>query len=377
MYLKLKLRSLVLLVILWSLPNLFFGQIKISENIQDSQLTTTNENKLYFVDFWATWCGPCIHASKYLTSLQRQYPNGFHIMSLSQENPDIVKRFMKKHNLELAVAIDYKGETFSKYNIASLPYGILFNAKGEKLWEGHPADFKTYHLDGYLSTNKKTLSVGKMYKLQSLNPVQTAKVVGMNTDFDIVKLEDNTTTFIIDKKSDYLELSGNLKDILAYTNNVFHKQITLPSLLQKSYKVRFKYDSDAYENKTQVILNSLELQQKAENKKGEVLFFNITSPRFWDVNQIDWGNDSPNFLIGDSDIKADNVSLNQVNYQLTNLLDIPIITNNDTLANELHDWDIHYKYFDLMISSFSDTYGIKVEKRVSEYHNYIITKKTP
>ncbi|GEM_PF-1160855 len=377
MYLKLKLRSLVLLVILWSLPNLFFGQIKISENIQDSQLTTNNENKLYFVDFWATWCGPCIHASKYLTSLQRQYPSGFHIMSLSQENPDIVKRFMKKYNIELAVAIDYQGETFSKYNIASLPYGILFNAKGEKLWEGHPADFKTYHLDGYLSTNKKTLSVDKMYNLQTLKLVHTAKVVGMNTDFDIVKLKDNATTFIIEKKSEHLELSGNLKDILAYTNNVFHKQITLPSLLQKSYKVRFKYDSDAYENKTQAILNSLELQQKAENKKGEVLFFNITSPSFWDVNQIDWGNDSPDFLIGDSDIKADNVSLNQVNYQLANLLSIPIVTNHHNLANELHDWDIHYKYFELMTSSLNDTYGIKIEKRVDNYPNYVITKKTP
>ncbi|WP_165454324.1 TlpA family protein disulfide reductase [Hyunsoonleella pacifica] len=365
------------LILLFIVPFFCLGQIKISENIRESALTKSDENALYFVDFWATWCGPCIHASKYLTSLQRQYPDKFHIMSLSKENPDIVKRFMQKHALELAVAIDYNGETFSKYNIASLPYGILLNANGEKLWEGHPAEFKTYHLDGYLSTNKKTISVNKMYQLQSFKPIAIAKSKDFKGNFDISKLKEPITSIRVEKKPNYLELSGSLQDILAYTNNAFVGQIKGDSDLETYYRVRFKYETEAFNNKTKEILNRLKLSQNETNVSGEVLFFDIKDSNFWDINQIDWGIDTPNFLIGDSDIKADNVSLNQINYQIANLIHIPIVTNNAKIAKELHDWDIHYKYFELMTSSLNNTYGIKVEKRIGEYPNYIITKKTP
>lgn len=297
-------------------------------------------------------------------------------MSLSQENPDIVKRFMTKHELKLAVAIDYDGETFSKYNIASLPYGILFNAKGEKLWEGHPAEFKSYHLDGYLSTNTKVMRVDKMYQQQSVKPTNKKADVQINSDFDIAKLKHPTTSFIIEKKPLYLEISGTLKDILTYTNNAYAKQIKGFQDIDNYYKVRFKYNTEAFDNKTQEILRKLKLSQRIEKSTGEVLFLDLEKSKFWDTKQIDWGDDSPYFLIGDSDIKADNVSLNQVSYKLANLLGIPIVTSNNEVVTQLHDWDIHYKYFDLMISNLRDTYGIKAEKRRGEYPKYIITKKT-
>ncbi|WP_165453872.1 TlpA family protein disulfide reductase [Hyunsoonleella flava] len=368
-------KHFVLLAIIILFPTLFFGQIRISENIQNSQINTSEDNALYFVDFWATWCGPCIHASKYLTSLQRQYPEKFHIMSLSQENPDIVKRFMTKHVLELAVAIDYQGETFSKYNISSLPYGVLLNAKGEKLWEGHPAEFKNYHLDGYLSTNKTTMNIGDMYQLQSYKPIDVVKETGPKTDFDITEITDSYETLEIIEKPDFLQLTGSLKDIIAYINNAYRNQISISDDLNKMYRMRFKYDTKALKNMERIIFKQLKLKQKYSTVNGEVLFLNISDAQFWDINQINWGNDTPHFLIGDSDLKADNVSLNQVTFQLANLLELPIVTSDEEMANTLHDWELHYKYFDLMASNLSDTYGVKIEKKVLDYPNYIISRR--
>ena len=34
------------------------GQINVTGIIKDSKLVKTYENKLYFIDFWATWCAP-------------------------------------------------------------------------------------------------------------------------------------------------------------------------------------------------------------------------------------------------------------------------------------------------------------------------------
>jgi len=172
---KLKIKSLTIICLL--MPFLFIGQIKILKNIRPSVLANKEEKALFFIDFWATWCGPCINASKYLESLQQQYPDKFYVISISKEGPEAISRFAEKHDMKLAVVADYDGETFSENEVTSLPYGILFNADGHKLWEGHPADFKYYHLNGYLETNKKKIPINSFLNIQEYDEKSVAETV--------------------------------------------------------------------------------------------------------------------------------------------------------------------------------------------------------
>jgi len=355
-----------------------FGQINISEQIKPSSISKQNNNALYFVDFWATWCGPCIHVSKYLESLQEQYPDKFYVVSLTKESPDIVDRFMLKHNTKLAVAIDFEGETFKKNNVRSLPYGILYNAFGDELWKGHPADLKGYQIGGFLNKYKKTIPVSQMIKLHEYEKFVIVEEEDQKNDFEIINLnfvEDNSELRVTKHKS-YLELKGNLRDILAYAVSSHKNQINIPKDLNKSYEMRFKLNSDAFFNKTKTILRKLRLKKNIAEIEGEVIVFDIKDPHFWGTDQINWGPDTPNFLIGDSEIKADNVSLDEVKYKLIKLLDVPIVMNHDNIDLKLtHDWDIHYKYFDLMVSGMYDSYGINVSKKNIKYPQYVISKR--
>lgn len=361
------------------IPTIFFGQIKISESIQLSTIAKEDENSLYFIDFWATWCKPCIHVSKYLESLQRQYTEDFYILSLTKENPSVVKRFLIKHKINLGVAIDYDGETFDKYKVQSLPYGILLNANGEKLWEGHPADFKTTHIKTFLKLTTKKQSVSNMIKIEAYKSSIANSVEIIDSDFNFEKLPVNDVKdpLRVVKYKSHIELQGSLQKILAYTSNIHSSQIEIPESLNHSYKMHFKFDSNAYTNKSATILDALKIEHMYTEEKGEVLVFDVKTPMFWDTKQIDWGEDTQHFLIGDSEIQADNVTLNQVKYQLSKLLEMPIIINNEKHENTLHDWQIHYKYFGLMASSMSDNYGIDVVKTIANYPKYIIKQKAP
>ena len=92
------------------------------------------------------------------------------------------------------------------------------------------------------------------------------------------------------------------------------------------------------------------------------------------------GNDGLNndkYPTSPTNIQADNVTFNQVKYQLATLLETPIVISDKYLDSKLHDWQIHYKYFDLMASGFKDNYGVEIEKKIVNYPEYIITKKTP
>ena len=266
-----KVKKHVLFLVCILCPTIFFGQIKISEKIQDSYIATQDENALYFVDFWATWCIPCVHVSKYLETLQSQYPDNFYILSLSQENPETVKRFMKKHKIDLAVAIDYQGETFQKNNIQSLPHGILYNAQGKKLWEGHPAEFKAYHVKKFLNKNRRAIAVNEMFKSQSYNTAIPLKNEILKEDFEYAIIDTEFSSVEVVKKRTYLELQGSLQDILAYTFNVYKAQIKMPSAINKSYKMRFKFKTDAYFNMSETILDALKLNQISSEIEGEAL----------------------------------------------------------------------------------------------------------
>ena len=55
-------------------------------------------DKPYIVDFWATWCGPCIRSIPHLTRLQKEYElEGLQVIGISVDaDTDLVKTFCPK-----------------------------------------------------------------------------------------------------------------------------------------------------------------------------------------------------------------------------------------------------------------------------------------
>ena len=96
----------------------------------------TFEGKILLIDFWATWCKPCLAEFPNLEKLYAQYhEKGFEILGISlDEDPKRLEKYVDQRSLMWVVAHDEKGfgSNISKtFKVAALPKPILVNGNGE------------------------------------------------------------------------------------------------------------------------------------------------------------------------------------------------------------------------------------------------------
>ncbi len=87
------------------------------------------KGKTIFINFWATWCKPCLQEMPSIESAQAQLKNENIIFLLaSNEDPEEIKQFIKKHNYSFQYA---RIENLEELNILALPTTYIFNSEGK------------------------------------------------------------------------------------------------------------------------------------------------------------------------------------------------------------------------------------------------------
>ena len=79
--------------------------------IVNYDLETTNisefKDKIVILDFWATWCAPCIKAFPHLESLSKQFPEDLQILTItSSDSEEKIKKFLTKFKIDLPIVLD-------------------------------------------------------------------------------------------------------------------------------------------------------------------------------------------------------------------------------------------------------------------------------
>lgn len=104
-------------------------RLKIEHWVQNGngklpKVESFEKGKVYLVEFWATWCGPCIQSIPHLSDIQTKYAGkGLQVIGVSNESLDEVKAFLSRKAKNSDGSPTTIGELTKNYSLTTDPDG--------------------------------------------------------------------------------------------------------------------------------------------------------------------------------------------------------------------------------------------------------------
>ncbi len=108
-------------------------QFAVESLVGDKNLSlSAYRGKVVYLDFWASWCAPCLIAIPELEKLRREFAGAqFQVLSVNLDrDPGKARRFLRKHNVSYPSGSDPEGRIADSYGLDTMPSSYLIDSKG-------------------------------------------------------------------------------------------------------------------------------------------------------------------------------------------------------------------------------------------------------
>lgn len=98
------------------------------------------EDRVLVLDFWATWCGPCIAASPKLDAIHKQYEGRLAVLAIGGMGDDEAKirAHMKGHPVSYHHLLDAEQRLANAMDVKGIPHVVILSTDGVIRWQGNP-----------------------------------------------------------------------------------------------------------------------------------------------------------------------------------------------------------------------------------------------
>jgi thiol-disulfide isomerase/thioredoxin len=107
------------------------------------------DGKPRLINFWATWCGPCVEEMPLLQALHQERGDELHVIGIALDEPEQVRRFVAELGVNYTILLDRPGPADASVAFGDtrgvLPYTVLLDAQG-RMVDRHFGSFNANNL---------------------------------------------------------------------------------------------------------------------------------------------------------------------------------------------------------------------------------------
>lgn len=130
-------------------------KIEFTDWIGNPNGTSVINDKPIVLEFWSTWCGPCIKAIPHFNKLTEKYSKDITFISVnSYEAKEIVTKFLNKNHMSSFVALDEDQSLKTAFNIQNIPVTIIIDKNRMLRWRGITSQLTDEVINTFITKNE-------------------------------------------------------------------------------------------------------------------------------------------------------------------------------------------------------------------------------
>lgn len=256
-------------------------ELTITDWVHNQPDNTDLSNKVVVIDFWATWCGPCIKSVPHFNELQSEFKEEDKIvfLSMTDESPRKIQRTLERVDFQSAVVTDEEGKTQEALGIEAIPFAYIIAEDGKIAWTGTPEDLTKAIIQQVLEGEKiQPQEEKEEFTKDDTGFNQFTKLTKdpeIDTYFEMLPSTSNSVMKLGMLPKAYYQASVRLDEVFGEFLNLPAPRVQLPSdIADLHFDLYFidkttKKKKEAQERLQSKVLEAQGLQLKEETKSVE------------------------------------------------------------------------------------------------------------
>jgi TonB family protein len=93
------------------------------------------KGKVALLDFWASWCGPCVAELPHIEKLHKDFKDrGLVVLGVNNEDVEVARAFVKQKGYTFTTLVDGGKEVTMKYGVSGIPQVFIIDREGKVKW---------------------------------------------------------------------------------------------------------------------------------------------------------------------------------------------------------------------------------------------------